>query len=274
MYEILILGKGWGADSLINGLHNNNSINIEVVSDNIELHINPHMSNTYKRIDLIICSGYVKKIPDFIIDKYNVINIHYSLLPSYRGLHSVVWAILNNEKKIGLTIHKVNNHFDDGDILYQHAVENESIKTSYDFITSFNKHIETIISSFIIDYLNNKIKPIKQNKENASWVPKRNINDCKVDFNTPINELKLFFRALVEPYPLPYFFIRNEKYLVKEIFFKSCNIKSINGIIVNIDEYGMWITSNGGYLVIKEVINEAGEMIANFNNFNIGYRIK
>jgi len=48
-----------------------------------------------------------------------VINLHYSLLPSYRGVYPVNWAITNGEKKTGFTYHFVNEKIDDGEIFMQ-----------------------------------------------------------------------------------------------------------------------------------------------------------
>lgn len=59
------------------------------------------------------------------MNKNKIINIHYSLLPKYRGYHSTVWAIINDEKYLGLTIHEMSEYIDDGDIIYQYKVEND-----------------------------------------------------------------------------------------------------------------------------------------------------
>jgi methionyl-tRNA formyltransferase len=46
------------------------------------------------------------------------------LLPKYRGLHSTVWSILNNEPYFGLTIHIMNEFIDDGPVVYQYKFRN------------------------------------------------------------------------------------------------------------------------------------------------------
>src|SRR5690606_10639482 len=51
-----------------------------------------------------------------------VINLHYSLLPSYRGVYPVNWAIVNGELKAGFTFHFVNQQIDDGEIFMQAEV--------------------------------------------------------------------------------------------------------------------------------------------------------
>ena len=83
-----------------------------------------------KNIDLIILAGYLKKIPDEIVAAYKnkIINIHPSLLPAFGGkgmfgenVHKA--AIERGVKISGLTIHLVDEIYDNGAILFQKAVE-------------------------------------------------------------------------------------------------------------------------------------------------------
>jgi formyltetrahydrofolate-dependent phosphoribosylglycinamide formyltransferase len=83
-----------------------------------------------KNIDLIVLAGYLKKIPDEIVSAYKnkIINIHPSLLPAFGGkgmfgenVHKA--AIERGVKISGLTIHLVDEIYDNGAILFQKAVE-------------------------------------------------------------------------------------------------------------------------------------------------------
>lgn len=79
-----------------------------------------------RQIDFIVLAGFLWKIPDALIQAYpqKIINIHPALLPSYGGkgmyghkVHEAVIAAL--EKKSGITIHYVDEHYDNGDIIFQ-----------------------------------------------------------------------------------------------------------------------------------------------------------
>lgn len=79
--------------------------------------------------DLIVLAGFLLKFPSDIIAAYpdKVINIHPALLPKYggKGMYgiNVHRAVLDNkEKESGITIHYVNDHYDEGNIIYQHAI--------------------------------------------------------------------------------------------------------------------------------------------------------
>jgi len=80
------------------------------------------------RTDLIVLAGFLWKIPQTLIDAYprRIINIHPALLPKYggKGMYGqyVHEAILNaGEMESGITIHYVDEHYDNGDIIFQTA---------------------------------------------------------------------------------------------------------------------------------------------------------
>ena len=84
--------------------------------------------------DLVVLAGFLLQFPTSIIEKYAVINIHPALLPKYggKGMYGmyVHRAILsNNETETGITIHHVNEHYDEGNIIFQESVSIEDCKT-------------------------------------------------------------------------------------------------------------------------------------------------
>ena len=78
--------------------------------------------------EYIFLAGYMKKLPSTLTHNFKIINSHPSLLPKYGGagmygrfVHETV--IQNNEKTSGVTIHEVNEHYDDGKIILQKSLE-------------------------------------------------------------------------------------------------------------------------------------------------------
>ena len=76
--------------------------------------------------DLIVLAGFLWKVPTYLTDAYpnQIVNIHPSLLPKYGGkamygshVHEAV--IANGEKESGISIHYVNEHYDEGNIIFQ-----------------------------------------------------------------------------------------------------------------------------------------------------------
>jgi phosphoribosylglycinamide formyltransferase-1 len=92
-------------------------------------------SNTVLKIvkqesDFIVLAGFLWKVPAFIIKEFpnNIINIHPALLPKYGGkgmygMHVHKAVVANKEKESGITIHYVNENYDEGNIIFQHKFE-------------------------------------------------------------------------------------------------------------------------------------------------------
>ncbi len=95
---------------------------------------NEEITNTLKEInpDVICVVAYGKIIPKEILDipKYGCINVHPSLLPKYRGPAPIQWAILNGDKKTGVTTMYLDEGMDSGDIILQKEVDINKDETS------------------------------------------------------------------------------------------------------------------------------------------------
>jgi phosphoribosylglycinamide formyltransferase 1 len=79
-----------------------------------------------KKIDWIILAGFLWKIPSFFVTAYpqDIINIHPALLPKYGGkgmygMHVHKAVVAAKEPETGITIHYVNEHYDEGAIIFQ-----------------------------------------------------------------------------------------------------------------------------------------------------------
>jgi phosphoribosylglycinamide formyltransferase-1 len=81
-------------------------------------------------IDLIVLAGFIKLVPECVVNAFprRIVNIHPALLPAYGGkgmygdrVHEAV--IANGDKESGITIHYVNNRYDEGDIIFQAKCE-------------------------------------------------------------------------------------------------------------------------------------------------------
>ena len=149
---IFASGSGSNAENIYNYIKNNDNINISlIVTNNNNAYVierakklnvpceiitksefkNPEfVLNTLKEYntDLIVLAGFLLLIPEYLINEYKIINIHPALLPNYGGkgmygdnVHKAV--IENKEKESGITIHFVNNKYDDGKIIFQAKCE-------------------------------------------------------------------------------------------------------------------------------------------------------
>lgn len=96
--------------------------------------------------DLIVLAGFLLMFPGSIIEKYpnKVINIHPALLPKYGGkgmygMHVHEAVVANNEKETGITIHYVNEKYDEGAIIFQAKTNVEPGFSSQDVANAIHK---------------------------------------------------------------------------------------------------------------------------------------
>lgn len=112
--------------------------------------------------DLIVLAGFLLKFPEQIIMQYpnKIINIHPALLPKYGGkgmygMHVHRAVLENHEKETGITIHYVNEHYDEGEFIFQQATNIEECNTPEEIAekvhilehTFFPRTIETLITN-------------------------------------------------------------------------------------------------------------------------------
>ena len=139
--------------------------------------INDDFISILPKVDLqIIYSFYIIPKILYMHPKYKTINIHYSLLPSYRGPNPVLAQILKNEKYTGISIHYVTDVIDDGNniiaqtdkipIIYKSRCENSYYAT----LSLLNKEATTILER-TIRLINYKkiLNPIKTIYENSYY---------------------------------------------------------------------------------------------------------
>lgn len=270
--RVYLFGNGWGAVAACNGLLKA-SFEVLILSRDIELEAAGALYSVASMETLegalMVFAGYKRIVPASVLEKNTCINVHYSLLPKYRGFHSTVWAILNDEPELGLTVHLMDAFIDNGDILAQYKVKNDYLSTSTAYMQKFNAYIAEHLGTIVRDFIDGKITPSVQDKTLASWVGKRSLEDCRIDFNQPIKYLKAFFRALVPPYPLPFFDSGGMRYHVTDVFFFPSGVITHIGRILNIDDEGLWIKVQDGYLVIKRLVDAKGVSV-DFSAFKIG----
>jgi len=84
--------------------------------------------------------------------KYGCFNIHSGPLPNYKGMMPVFWQMLNGEKKIGITIHKMVEKLDAGEIVLQDFVDISDVRSLDEAIKSTKKHAASMVKKFLLTF--------------------------------------------------------------------------------------------------------------------------
>ncbi len=171
--------------------------------------------------DLNIVAGfpYIIKKKIYNIPKYGTINLHAGKLPEYRGGSPLNWQIINNEKKIGISIIKLTQKLDAGDIICSKKFD---LKNGYDINKVHelsNKYFSLLTINAIQKILKNK-KFKKQDVKKAKYWRQRKELDGFLDFKTMKDiEVFNFIRAITKPYPCAFI-----NYKKKKIKIVKCKI--------------------------------------------------
>ncbi|MBL7058710.1 methionyl-tRNA formyltransferase [Patescibacteria group bacterium] len=152
--------------------------------------------------DIIIVVAYAQIIPQVILDipKYGCINVHGSLLPKFRGASCIQAAILNGEKKTGVTIMKMDAGLDTGPILAQREVEIEPNWTSGDLYDKISVLGGEILAPTIKAYIAGEIQEKAQDNSASSYAKMLKKEDGLIDFNQDAVNVERFVRAM-QPWP-------------------------------------------------------------------------
>ena len=152
--------------------------------------------------DIFIVVAY-KILPDSIIaiPKYGALNLHASLLPKYRGAGPIQWALMNGDKKSGVTIFQIKPKVDTGDILMQKEVDifNE------DNMLSLGNRLCEHGANMMIEVLNTieeegQVSGIRQNPKLATPAPKIRKNMTRINWSWTSQKIHNWVRGL-SPFP-------------------------------------------------------------------------
>lgn len=234
--------------------------------------------------DLSIVVSYGKVIPKQIIDSHNIgmLNIHFSLLPKYRGAAPIQWCLINGDYNTGVTLFWMNENLDEGDIFLQKEIE---LSIDDDYFSVLEKLTGlgcNLLYEAIEKILNNKIEKIPQDNKKATYAPVINKEMGYINWSKASFEIHNLVRALVM-WPKAYTFIeiKNKKIYLKILKTYIANNatkiefeKFKEGTIVKIEKDGILVLCGGNTILKISKLLPENKKVITANEFVCGYRIK
>jgi methionyl-tRNA formyltransferase len=212
--------------------------------------------------DIVLSASYRYQIDEQLLTKADFINIHYAKFPKYRGMHSIVWAILNGESRIAVTFHQMTRFLDAGPIFKQFEL-NVDQKTSWELMLECDLIVKTKINQTLLEYISGKLKLNPQDESEATFVSRRNREDCRVNWSTwDALYFKRALQALVAPYPLPFFEFCGISYEIVEAEVEIKNYSETPGKIVYHTDNFIKVKIIGGLINISKVRSESKDYSA------------
>lgn len=158
-------------------------------------------------IDLSIVVAYGSILPENIINKpkFGTLNIHYSLLPKYRGASPLESALLSGDSETGVTIQKMVRKLDAGDIVATESLNINQTITKDELRNELINLGANLLIKILPDYIENKITTVQQDESQATHCGKIKKEDGLIDLNDDTNINYNKYRAY-SGWPGIYFF--------------------------------------------------------------------
>jgi methionyl-tRNA formyltransferase len=162
----------------------------------------PETLNTFRShaADVTVVVAYGRILPAEYLNAFSAgaINVHFSLLPKYRGAAPVNWAIVNGETESGVTTMQMDEGLDTGDILLQQSTPIDPRQTSIELMERLS-HIGADLLLQTLDRLDG-IKPVPQNHSEATLAPIMSKKDGEIDWSMSAAEISCRVRGF-QPFP-------------------------------------------------------------------------
>ena len=228
-------------------VENINSDEIKTILEKMKLDLGVSVNNP-----LLIKKEIIKQF------KFGIINAHAGDLPRYRGNACPNWAIINNEKNIGITIHFMTEELDAGDIIIKNRFKiNEKTKI-LDFYTYAEKEIPKMFFESIEKIKTKKINFKKQNKKNILRTFPRNKSDGKIDWDKNVKYIDRLIRVSGKPFFGAYTYFKSFKLIINKAEIKKVGFKfyAEPGQIVerNKNDGSVSVACKDGCIIIQEII--------------------
>ncbi len=172
--------------------------------------------------DLAIVVAYGKILPEALINSFpkGVLNVHYSLLPRWRGASPVESALLQGDEVTGVSIQKMVKKLDAGAVI---AAKTEAILPD-DTTATLRPRLIKLGADLLIDtlpkYMNGEITPVEQDETKATHAPKFLKSEGELDLaGDPISNWRKYRAFAVSPGT--YFFENDKRMKIKKARFEE-----------------------------------------------------
>ena len=219
--------------------------------------------------DFLVVAAYGKILPDWMLESPKVmpINVHYSLLPKYRGASPVQSCLLNGDEITGITFIKMNNKLDEGDCINKYEIQvcNDHNKRTLekDLCNLAIENIFTVLSNIS----QNNYCLSKQNNEASTYCKKIIKQDSLVNFEMSSDEIYNKFRAYYE-WPGVVFEHKNTIVKIKGMYVLDKNNKYLDNEIFKFDKSGLNVKTADKTIVITHLQFPNKNIISSTDAFN------
>ncbi|WP_446037950.1 methionyl-tRNA formyltransferase [Streptomyces sp. SID1121] len=217
--------------------------------------------------DIIVANNWRTWLPPEIFDlpPHGTLNVHDSLLPSYAGFSPLIWALINGEREVGVTAHRMDGELDAGDVVFQRSVPVGPTDTATDLFHRTVDLIGPIVRDSLDRIESGTAEWVPQDRNRASFFHKRSVEDSRIDWTWPAEDLERLVRAQSDPYPNAFTYHRGERIRIVSAALSQANyggtpgrifIREGDGVVIVAGTEARFGRSKG--LVVKRIRTEDG----------------
>ncbi|WP_083829472.1 formyltransferase family protein [Oceanimonas sp. GK1] len=176
------------------------------------------LEEAYEQASIFISLEFDKIVRTEKFKKARPYNIHFSLLPKYKGMYTSIWPLLNNEVVSGVTLHEIDSGIDAGAIIDQREFAISAHDRARDLYRKYLSSSFELIKSRFDDILTGELSSITQPKNGSTYYSKKSIDfgSLKVDLNqTAFSVVRQIYSFSFREYQLP--MIMGERIVEAEI---------------------------------------------------------
>lgn len=199
--------------------------------------------------DVIVVNSWYTWMPPelYNVPPHGALNLHDSLLPSFTGFSPVLWALMSGESEFGLTVHRMDDQLDTGDILIQHSLPIGPADTGTELVMRGLDLIPGALRDALAALESGTAVWRPQNKAERTYFHKRSERDSLIDWSWPAEDLERFVRALSDPYPRAFSFYRGERIEILEARVSEARYGGTPGRVIVQEGGGVVVSGPNAY---------------------------
>jgi len=164
-------------------------------------------------IGVVVAYGQILPLAVLSLPRRGTLNVHFSLLPRYRGASPVAWSVLNGDTRTGVTVMEINERMDEGDILTQAETAIDPRETA----RTLERRLAALGAGLLSDTLGrlDRIERRPQDPALATYAPKLSKEDGRLDWSQDAETIDRRVRAFT-PWPSAFTGFRGRRLIVLE----------------------------------------------------------
>lgn len=224
-------------------------------------------------INIVVAYGQIIPHAVHSLPPHRSLNVHFSLLPKYRGAAPVQWTILNGDAESGVTIFELADRMDEGDILAQERVAVGPRETAF----ALEARLAILGAELLVQTLGriDTVSRVRQDNAQASLAPKIRKEDGRVSWTEAASFIDRKVLALGDrPGVFIHFGGKRINLLRGRVFGDAGTAAEVRpGLVIGVGRVGLSVACGGGTSYLIEDLQPEGKSVMSAHAFSLGTRI-